>query len=168
MCVICSSKVIVLSHTYPKWNKQEKEMTIDNSSSMDISMASSSSGISEQMADIEHPNQINNMNPLIMFDTLIRTCQNNSDYFKFDNTDEGQRLLDSFQNISERTAIARSYVDKTISFMHEYDFDGNTPANGYRCFVIAMQACIARCVKVCQHVSRHRDDLLFRKSVYIK
>lgn len=103
-----------------------------------------------------------------MYDALVDICQNNCKYFECDDTEMGQRFLCAFRGIVDHTAIARRYVTEISAVMHEYDFDESTPANGYRSYVKAMQACINHCVKICKYIAQNRSYLLFRKTMYMK
>lgn len=104
----------------------------------------------------------------VMYDVLADICQNNIKYFECDDTEMGQRFLIAFRGIIDHTTIARNYVSKIVAIMHEYDFDESTPANGYRSYVKAMQACINHCVKICKYIAQNRSYLLFRKTMYMK
>lgn len=103
-----------------------------------------------------------------MYDALVDICQNNIKYFECDDSETGQRFLCAFRGIIDHVTVARQFVSKFITFVHEYDFDENTPANGYRSFVKAIQSCINHCVKVCKYIAQNRSYLLFRKSMYMK
>ena len=103
-----------------------------------------------------------------MYDALVDICQNNVKYFECDDTETGQRFLCAFRGIIDHISIARQFVAKIITFVHEYDFDEHTPANGYRSFVKAIQACINHSVKVSKYIAQNRSYLLFRKNMYMK
>lgn len=103
-----------------------------------------------------------------MYDALVDICQNNVKYFECDETETGQRFLCAFRGIIDHISIARQFVAKIITFVHEYDFDDSTPANGYRSFVKAIQACINHSVKVSKYIAQNRSYLLFRKNMYMK
>lgn len=103
-----------------------------------------------------------------LYDALADICQNNVKYFECDESETGQRFLCAFRGIIDHITIARQFVAKIITFVHEYDFDKHTPANGYRSFVKAIQACINHTVKVCKYIAQNRSYLLFRKNMYMK
>lgn len=103
-----------------------------------------------------------------MYDALVDICQNNIKYFECDDTETGQRFLCAFRGIIDHVTVARQFVAKFITFVHEYDFDENTPANGYRSFVKTIQSCINHCVKICKYIAQNRSYLLFRKNMYMK
>lgn len=134
----------------------------------------------------------------VMYDALVDICQNNVKYFECDDSEAGQRFLCAFRGIIDHIAVsacnysnlttdkygknqciflflsfsfgqvARQFVAKIITFVHEYDFDENTPYNGYRSFVKAIQACINHSVKVSKYIAQNRSYLLFRKNMYMK
>lgn len=103
-----------------------------------------------------------------MYDALDDICRNNIKYFECDDTEMGQRFSCAFRGIIDHTTVARKYVSEIVAIMHEYDFDESTPANGYRSYVKAMQACINHCVKICKYIAQNRSYLLFRKTMYMK
>lgn len=103
-----------------------------------------------------------------LYDALVDICQNNVKYFECDDSETGQRFLCAFRGIIDHITIARQFVTKIIAFVHEYDFDETTPANGYRSFVKTIQACINHCVKVAKYIAQNRSYLLFRKNMYMK
>lgn len=122
----------------------------------------------EQPANVTTRNQSITTHSFAMYDALVDICQNNIKYFECDDTETGQRFLCAFRGIIDHITIARQFVSKFITFVHEYDFDENTPANGYRSFVKAVQSCINHCAKVCKYIAQNRSYLLFRKNMYMK
>lgn len=104
----------------------------------------------------------------VLYDALVDICQNNIKYFECDESETGQRFLCAFSGIIDHLTIARQYVTKIITFVHEYDFDETTPANGYRSFVKTVQSCVTHCVKVSKYIAQNRSYLLFRKNMYMK
>lgn len=104
----------------------------------------------------------------VLYDALADICQNNIKYFECDESEIGQRFLCAFRGIIDHLIIARKFVAKMIQFVHEYDFDELTPANGYRSFVKAVQSCINHTVKTSKYIAQNRSYLLFRKNMYMK
>lgn len=103
-----------------------------------------------------------------MIDGVFEICENNCKYFECDETEAGQRFLCAFRNIIEHAAIARANAIEVCTFMHEYDFDETTPANGYRSMVKVLHACVNHTMKICKYITQNRGHLLFRKQTYIK
>lgn len=104
----------------------------------------------------------------VMFNELIEVCRSNRQYFESDDTEMGKRFFEQFESIINHMAVARQYVSEFNGFMHEYDFDEQTPGNGYRSLVSAMHSAINYCLKICKYVAKNRGFLLFRRSVYIQ
>lgn len=123
----------------------------------------------EQKANNSAPTQsMSHAYSFVLYDALIDICRNNINYFECDESESGQRFLCAFRGIIDHETIARKYVMKIIKFVHEYDFDENTPANGYRSFVSAVQSCIIHTVKISKYIAQNRSYLLFRKNMYMK
>lgn len=149
---------------------QMVDSTITMSSSFThLSMDTDEFSVSgEERTTNNNTNQSTASYSFAMYEALVDICQNNVKYFECDDSETGQRFLCAFQGIIDHIAISRQFVAKIIKFVHEYDFDENTPANGYRSFVKAVQACINHTVKVCKYIAQNRSYLLFRKNMYMK
>lgn len=155
--------------------KDEAAQMIDTTMTMSSSFTHLSMDTDEfSVSGEERPTNNFTSNPIqtsysfIMYDALIDICQNNVKYFECDESETGQRFVCAFRGIIDHIAIARQFVAKIITFVHEYDFDETTPANGYRSFVKTTQACINQTVKVCKYIAQNRSYLLFRKNMYMK
>lgn len=103
-----------------------------------------------------------------MYDDLIDVCQSNIHYFESDSNEVGKRILGAFRSIIEQIGIIRQYVTEFCGFMHEYDFDEKTTANGYRSIVKVTQQYINHTMKVSKYIAVNRGNLLFRKRTYVK
>lgn len=147
-------------------------MVSSTSSFTQLSMDTDELSISgdDQPADDNNPNASTSVttHSFALYDALIDICQNNIKYFECDDTESGQRFLCAFRGIIDHINVARQFVTKFITFVHEYDFDEHTPANGYRSFINAMQSCINHCLKICKYITQNRSYLLFRKNMYMK
>lgn len=105
---------------------------------------------------------------LAMIDALVEICESNIQYFECDETEAGQRFLCAFRFIVDQSTTTRAAVIEVEGFMHEYDYDESTPANGYRSMVKVLHACINHTMKICKYIAQNRGHLLFRKTTYIK
>lgn len=122
----------------------------------------------DQAANNHTSNQSTATYSFAMYDALIDICQNNVKYFECDESEIGQRFLCAFSSIIGHVKMARELVAKIMFFVHEFDYDEKTPANGYRSVVKAVQAAINHSVKVCKYIAQNRSYLLFRKNLYTK
>lgn len=112
--------------------------------------------------------QVPKSRSLAMIDALGEICENNYKYFECDETEAGQRFSSAFRFILDTSETARAAVIDVEGFMHEYDYDVSTPANGYRSMVSVLHACINHTMKICQYIAQNRGHLLFRKMTYLK
>uniref|UniRef100_A0A1B0CEX7 BHLH domain-containing protein n=2 Tax=Lutzomyia longipalpis TaxID=7200 RepID=A0A1B0CEX7_LUTLO len=103
-----------------------------------------------------------------MFDALKDLCVNNINFFKHDDSEMGLRLHGAFLAPVDHIDKARPLVDQISEFAHEYDFDINTPGNGYRSFIKVIDCCIMHSIKTCRTVLEGRTSILFRKTLYTK
>lgn len=104
----------------------------------------------------------------IMFNQLITVCKDNRQYFESDKSEMGHRFFNQFESMIDHLAAARRYVSEFKGFMHQYDFDDQTPGNGYRSLVNCVHSAIEYCIKVCKYIAKNRKSFLFRRSVYIQ
>lgn len=135
--------------------------------SMDTDELSTSEG-EHRVGNNNTPTKSSASYSFVLYDALVDICQNNVKYFECDESEIGQRFLCAFRGIIDHVTIARQFVSKIITFVHEYDFDENTPANGYRSYIKATQACINHTVKISKYIAQNRSYLLFRKNMYMK
>lgn len=160
------------SHSLPKDEAaQMADLTMTKSSSFThLSMDTDefSRNGDERATNNHTSNQSTTSYSFAMYDALADICQNNVKYFECDDSETGQRFLCAFRGIIDHIAISQQFVGKIITFMHEYDFDENTPANGYRSFVKATHSCINHTVKISKYIAQNRSYLLFRKNMYMK
>lgn len=108
--------------------------------------------------------------PLIFetINALADVCQSNIQYFELDNTMVGERFLNAFRSIIGHLVNVRLYVAEFGEFMHEYDLDDMTPANGYRSIMKAAEICISQSTKICRYIAKHHGHVLFRKKSHVK
>lgn len=106
--------------------------------------------------------------PYEIYDDLIDICQNNLQHFECNNTMTDKRYADAFRCILQQLALVRRYATEFYGFMHEYDFDETTPANGYRSIVKATHGCITQTTKASRYVAKNRGHLLFRKMSHVQ
>lgn len=104
-----------------------------------------------------------------LYDSLVEICQNTIRYFESDTKiTTNQRFLDAFRKILQQVEIIRQYITEFNGFAHEYDFDEQTPGNGYRSIVKITHEYIKHTVKVGKYIAENRSNLLFRKKTYVK
>ncbi|XP_017035697.1 hormone-sensitive lipase [Drosophila kikkawai] len=100
--------------------------------------------------------------------SLYAACQDHAAFFAKDHTEYGQRLHAAHIAWQDFIVLANRLVQQIEAFAHEYDFDEETPGNGYRSFVYVTNACISHGVSICKQLSTTRSTLFFRKKLLMK
>ncbi|ENN72419.1 hormone-sensitive lipase isoform X2 [Dendroctonus ponderosae] len=95
-------------------------------------------------------------------------CSSNADFFASDSSENGQRLYISFMALID--AIDGLYprlieIEKRVK---EFDFDEDTPGNGYRSYISVFQLALKYAIDLNQKIMWRRSSLLFRKTVLTK
>lgn len=126
------------------------------------------SSVPDPTRSVHHQDPLNSPNYFASYDALRDLCTNNVEYFRSDDSEVGQRFVNAYNGLLDHIETARSFVDKIRAFAHEYDFNAETPGNGYRSFLLVVRSCIAYSLKLSSHVMQRRGSLLFRKSLYMK
>lgn len=97
-------------------------------------------------------------------DALTQAIDNNLDYF-----DKNVKFIDLREKLSEfRVNVEKcsKKVEEIESFAGDYDFDSETPGNGYRSFVSTFESAVAKTTKICHRLIRNRGKILFRADNY--
>ncbi|XP_075166336.1 hormone-sensitive lipase [Haematobia irritans] len=99
---------------------------------------------------------------------LLLVCQEHALHFKEDNTEKGQRLQGALVVWQDFIIMADSLTREIEEFASRYDFDANTPGNGYRSFISVVDSCIEYGLSICKNLTSSRSTLFFRKKSYMK
>lgn len=103
-----------------------------------------------------------------MYDVLKELCQNNADYFKTDDSELGKKLEVSFESLYASINAVAPLVDEIRKAAVQYDFDKDTPGNGYHSFVTVVDAFIVYGVKICRQICVNRSSYFFRKGMQLR
>lgn len=101
--------------------------------------------------------------PKVTYDALKSLCENNAKYFATDESDYGKRLHKAFLEIVEHIEVMGPMVIKINSVANLYDFDENTPGNGFRSFLSIVDSSISYGLQLSHKVCLKRDNIIFRK-----
>lgn len=104
----------------------------------------------------------------LIIDEVIRMSVSNAEFYKNDKSFVGVKLHAGFTKTIVFLQKSTPVIKEIESFAAEYDFDVNTPGNGYRSFVFIWNSAVQYTEKICKYISQNRGNLLFRKSVYMK
>lgn len=103
-----------------------------------------------------------------MMETLTTLCHENGEAFRLDDGESGQRLSAAFFAITDHIATLIPLVDQVRDVSPKYDFDADTPFNGYRSFISIVETFVIHAVKLTREVGTSKNNIFFRKSVYMK
>lgn len=103
-----------------------------------------------------------------LIDDLQKLSELNIECYRSDSTASGQRLLTALNGIKENLEKSRPIIKQVDEFAHQYDFDVNTPGNGYSGFVVIYKAAVKHSLKIARYTNENKNSLLFRKQVSIK
>lgn len=103
-----------------------------------------------------------------LYEVLKDLCLNNAQYFQSHDDETGLRLHGAFLALVDHVESVKPVVDFVRKAAPSYDYDENTPGNGYASFVSVVDACIRHGVKLCKQVCINRDSFFFRASYYMR
>lgn len=99
---------------------------------------------------------------------LLLACQEQAVFFKDDPSEKGQRLFAASIVWQDFIIMADNLVRQIDMFAYKYDFDENTPGNGYRSFISVVDSCIEYGLGICKNLMSARSTMFFRKKTYMK
>jgi hormone-sensitive lipase len=103
-----------------------------------------------------------------MYKVLKDLSMNNAQFFQQDESESGQRLHAGFLALIDQVNMITPMMHEVRKVAPQFDFDEDTPANGYRSFVYVVDMCVQHGVKLSRLVCDSRDSFLFRKSFYMR
>lgn len=98
--------------------------------------------------------------------TLKDLCLKNAEYFSKDNTENGQRMFISFSAMNDAVDQMWPKIVYIQGRVEEFDFDKDTPGNGYRSYLLVIKSAIELCISVNERLVQKRDSMLFRKGYF--
>ncbi|XP_064472102.1 hormone-sensitive lipase-like [Ornithodoros turicata] len=103
-----------------------------------------------------------------LYEVLSSMIQNNVDYFKYIDTEVGNKILDQLSTMQELLQWIETSAYQTLSSVQSFDFDAETPANGYRSFLTVIDRYIILTTKLCRALCIKRDSVFFRSETCLK
>lgn len=103
-----------------------------------------------------------------LYEVLKDLCANNAKYFESHDNETGLRLHGAFLALIDHVESVKPAVDFIRISASSFDFDENSPGNGYASFVSVVDACIRHGVKLCKQVCINRESFFFRASYYMR
>ncbi|CAN8014256.1 unnamed protein product [Ixodes persulcatus] len=97
---------------------------------------------------------------------LLSLIEDNVDHFEGLQTEYGQRFSQQFSDLHDAVTQLRGDCILIGAKVHLYDFDVETPGNGYRTSLTIVNRFLPVCIKLCRHVISSRASMFFRTDFY--
>lgn len=99
---------------------------------------------------------------------LKKLCLENAECFTKDSSENGQRLYISLLSIRDTVEQIWPTVTRLRDVASKYDFDENTPGNGFRSFIGVFDSAINYAIELNKKVAAKKDGLIFIKNFVAK
>lgn len=97
---------------------------------------------------------------------LIQVIDKNFDYFY--EAKKFNALKFKLKKLKKSLENCDAQIVQIESFASDYDFDHETPGNGYRSYVDVYNSAIKKSLKLCEQLITSREKILFRADYYAK
>ncbi|XP_015180600.1 PREDICTED: hormone-sensitive lipase isoform X2 [Polistes dominula] len=104
----------------------------------------------------------------LQWGALRELCHANKDYFSTHQDENGSKIRASLLAILDHLEKMQPLYKEISKFAPMFDFDEQTPGNGYRSFLLLVDRGIMHSVTVCRQMYCQKDSFLFRKSYYMR
>ncbi|CAG0883655.1 unnamed protein product [Darwinula stevensoni] len=98
-----------------------------------------------------------------LWELVEELALNNIEHFRTDESENGQRLYEGFQAFLEHLRNLRKIVPDVKQISPDFDFDSKVRGNGYRSFVMVVDACLVHCAELSRTICTKRDSTFFQK-----
>ncbi|OXU23851.1 hypothetical protein TSAR_010329 [Trichomalopsis sarcophagae] len=95
-------------------------------------------------------------------------CKANMEHFASHQDEGGLRIKGALQVLLDTLDNLRMVYAEISRFAPLFDFDENTPGNGYRSFLILVDRCIVYTGFACKDMLSQKDSVLFRKTHHMR
>nr|XP_034189565.1 hormone-sensitive lipase [Osmia lignaria]XP_034189566.1 hormone-sensitive lipase [Osmia lignaria] len=120
-----------------------------------------------QMSFDDDFKKFENIEPL-QWGALRELCQANEEFFVSHQDENGVRIRGAVLAILEHLTQLQPLYKQLSKIAPMYDYDIQTPANGYRSFLILVDRCIAHSRLVCHQIYCQKDSMFFRKNYHMR
>ncbi|XP_034950037.1 hormone-sensitive lipase [Chelonus insularis] len=127
----------------------------------------SSSGVNSTI-DITQSSNNADFDDNTPWDTLEQLANGNCYYFSTHQDENGLRIYSASNVILDILKEIRPLYKEISHIAPQFDFNENTPGNGYRSFLSLTDKCILHSIEICQQISSYKTSVLFRKSHYMR
>ncbi|XP_077985551.1 hormone-sensitive lipase-like [Glandiceps talaboti] len=100
------------------------------------------------------------------FKTLRSLCIDNIEYFQRSKSQYKNRYFTAFCVIMQTADAMEPLMEGFQRIVHHFDFDEETPGNGYRSLLSVVRKCIKKIVENSKYIKDYRSGLMFRGGTY--
>ncbi|XP_011639018.1 hormone-sensitive lipase isoform X2 [Pogonomyrmex barbatus] len=104
----------------------------------------------------------------LQWGALRDICCASVEYFTSHQDKNGVRIKAALLAILDYLTQLQPLYREIARFAPYFDFDEETPGNGYRSFLSLVDKCIMHSGQVCRQMYHQKDSVFFRKSYYMK
>lgn len=99
---------------------------------------------------------------------LRELCQANAEYFMNHQDENGVRIRAALMAMLDHLEQLQPLYKEITRVAPMFDFDEQTPGNGYRSFLVLIDKCIVYSRSVCHQIYCQKDSMFFRKSYQMR
>ncbi|CAL1676332.1 unnamed protein product [Lasius platythorax] len=104
----------------------------------------------------------------VQWSALRKLCLASVEYFTSQQDENSVRIKAALLVILEQLDELQPLYSEIAKFASHFDFDEETPGNGYRSFLSMVDKCIVHTEQVCRQMYHQKDSMFSRKSHHMK
>lgn len=99
---------------------------------------------------------------------LQDVCRVSVEYFSSHQDENSVRIKAALLVILDHLEQLQPLYREIAELAPQFDYDENTPGNGYRSFLMLVDKCIVHTNAICQQMYRQKDHVFFAKGHHMK
>ncbi|XP_029666898.1 hormone-sensitive lipase [Formica exsecta] len=104
----------------------------------------------------------------LQWSALRKLCRTSVEYFTPYNNENSVRIKAALLVILEQLDEFQPLYNEITKYASHFDFDEETPGNGYRSFLSMVDKCIIHSEQVCRQMYEQKDSMFSRKNHHMK
>ncbi|GAB1866183.1 Hormone-sensitive lipase [Camponotus japonicus] len=104
----------------------------------------------------------------LQWSVLRKLCRTSVEHFASDQNESSVRIKAALLLILDQLDELQPLYNEIVKFAPHFDFDEETPGNGYRSFLSMVDKCIVHSEQVCRQMYDQKDSMFSRKNHHMK
>lgn len=104
----------------------------------------------------------------LQWSVLRKLCRTSVEHFASDQNESSVRIKAALLLILDQLDELQPLYNEIVKFAPHFDFDEETPGNGYRSFLSMVDKCIVHSEQVCRQMYHQKDSMFSRKNHHMK